>query len=324
MKKAEDVGNSFTFGHLTDPHLTSLKHVHVQDLVNKRALGYFSWRYNRQHEYRRETLDALVLDLKAHNPDHIVVTGDLTQVGLPAEFQEARQWLDSLGPPSGVTVIPGNHEAYVSSPWERTLALWEPYLVSDTDGAQQASRADPSSIFPSLRIRGNVALIGLSSACPSLPFLAVGKVDPGQLQRFEQLMAELSVRDFFRVVLIHHPPVPGSIKWRKRLTNSKAVTKILSQYGAELVLHGHSHRMSRSVLGDHPLEIPVIGLPAGSRCDGPPDCRARYNLYQVTRSSSGWELSLSTHGFSPTDNTVVVEKNEHFSMREKRGSVQSH
>ena len=301
---------TFTFAQLTDPHLTSLEEVGISDLLNKRMLGYLSWRHTRKQTYRREVLDVLVQDLQTHHPDHIVVTGDLTQVGLPAEFQEARNWLDSLGLPENVTVIPGNHEAYALPSWDRLLATWEPYLVSDSDWSDPDSGSTYSSLFPTVRIRGEVALIGLSSAYPSLPFLAVGKIDEAQLSRLSGLMRDLSQRHLFRVVLIHHPPVPGSIKWRKRLTNGKALQSVLNQHGAELVLHGHSHRLSRSSFDGLSHAVPVIGLPAASRKDGASYYRAAYNLYRVTRQDKGWELKISTHVLSPSGDTVHLAHEE--------------
>ena len=59
-------------------------------------------------------LDALVEDLQAQRPDHIAVTGDLVNISLVAEFAPARAWLESVGTPDHVTVVPGNHDAYVA------------------------------------------------------------------------------------------------------------------------------------------------------------------------------------------------------------------
>ena len=58
-------------------------------------------------------LARIVGDLKAQAPDHIAVTGDLVNISLAAEYAPARAWLDALGPPQDVTLVPGNHDAYV-------------------------------------------------------------------------------------------------------------------------------------------------------------------------------------------------------------------
>ena len=127
----------FTLAHLSDPHIAPLPPVRWRDLANKRLLGYLSWMRRRRHVHKREVLDALTRDLQAQTPDHTVVTGDLTNIALPAEFEQAAGWLQELGPPDAVTVIPGNHDASVAVAWERSLAHFAGYMTPDTpsDGA---------------------------------------------------------------------------------------------------------------------------------------------------------------------------------------------
>ena len=71
------------FAQLSDPHLTSLQRVRWRQLMNKRVLGYLSWHRKRRAEHRGEVLDALLCDLRQTQPEHIVITGDLTHIGLP-------------------------------------------------------------------------------------------------------------------------------------------------------------------------------------------------------------------------------------------------
>ena len=160
------------FAHLSDPHLTSLQGVRWQQLMNKRMLGYLSWRRRRRAEHRPEVLDALIADLQRTRPEHLVITGDLTHVGLPQEFHQARLWLDQLGACDKITVIPGNHDAYVRTAWSNTYAQWEPYMQSDPQWRGAAGGGQ--DMFPTLRVRNGVALIGLSSAVASPPFMATG------------------------------------------------------------------------------------------------------------------------------------------------------
>ena len=157
--------DTFYFAQVSDPHLSSLEQVQWPDLVNKRVLGYLSWRRRRRMEHRSEVLDALRADLEQTAPEHIAVTGDLTHIGLPDEFRQARGWLEGLGDAERVTVVPGNHDAYVATSWDDSYAQWREYLESD----EPAAGHDGEGVFPSLRARGPVALIGLSTARPSAP-----------------------------------------------------------------------------------------------------------------------------------------------------------
>ncbi len=166
-----------------------------------------------------------------------MVTGDLTHIGLPDEFAEAAQWLPCLGPAEQVTVIPGNHEAYAGHDWSKNLISWAPYLLSDS----KPENTKLKTFSPALRIRGQIALIGLCSARPSLPFFAIGSLGKKQLQLLAKLLKETGEAGLMRVVLVHHPPVPGTTDWRKRLVDDKAFSDVVRHHGAELVLHGHTH-----------------------------------------------------------------------------------
>jgi predicted MPP superfamily phosphohydrolase len=142
----------FVLAHLSDLHLSSLDGVSPRALLDKRMLGYASWWLRRRYEHRTDVLDVLRADLQAEHLDHIAVTGDLTHLGLPQEFREAAAWLARLGRPEGITVIPGNHDAYVPESWRETFAL----VACMRDDAGRARRRRVSS----LRLRRHAALIG--------------------------------------------------------------------------------------------------------------------------------------------------------------------
>lgn len=284
--------SAYRFAHLSDPHLSSLQHVKWHQLLNKRLTGYLSWRKSRRAEHRPEVLDAMLDDLHQAKPEHVAVTGDLTHIGLPQEFHQAQQWLERLGQPQDVTVIPGNHDAYVPSPWLESLASWQPWMLSDS---LQGLPADQGSadIFPSLRIRGPVAFIGLSSAVPSPPFFATGQLGNAQLERLAGLLTQAREQALFRVVLVHHPAVPGTEKWRKRLIDAPALCEVIARNGAELVLHGHSHRVHENVIKSTGRSIPVIGIPSASAIGQRAGRKAQYYLYTVARCGDDWELHQS-------------------------------
>ncbi len=170
-----DVMAAFTLAHLSDPHLPPLPAARWRDLLGKRALGYVNWTRNRHKYHRREVLDALVSDLQAQAPDHIAVTGDLVNLALEAEFAPSQAWLESVGTPDRVTVIPGNHDAYVRATRHRFAEAWGSYL--DGDAARPGGTG-----FPSLRRRGPLALVSVSSAVPTPPLMATGRLGRTQLQ----------------------------------------------------------------------------------------------------------------------------------------------
>ena len=64
-----------------------------RDLFGKRVLGYVNWHRGRKLVHRRDVLDVLTQDIVGREPDHIAVTGDLVNLGLPEEFVLAAEWL---------------------------------------------------------------------------------------------------------------------------------------------------------------------------------------------------------------------------------------
>lgn len=294
---------SFSLAHLSDLHLTTLVNIKPPHLFSKRLLGYFSWLHKRRRIHRLDIVESLLDDLRALRPDHTAVTGDLTHLGLPMEYVEVRQWLPYLGSPEHVTVIPGNHEAYSGCDWFKSCHVWGPYMDSNTSTGLPKS----SAFFPSLRIFGQVALIGVCSARPSLPLLATGTLGREQITALEGLLQQTSGKDLLRVILIHHPPVQGSIKWRKRLTDSEPFAKVIARHGAELILHGHAHAPSLSELRTPTGYVPVIGAASGSEMDPASGRCAKYNIYRISRVGSAWSVTMSVRRYAEEQKGFVAE-----------------
>jgi len=273
------MSETFTLAHLSDPHLPPLPQARLRDLAGKRALGYLNWTRNRHKYHRREVLDALVADMQAQRPDHIAVTGDLVNLALEAEFTPAQAWLESVGPARDVTVVPGNHDAYVRATRHHFTDMFEDFLRADTEEADSAA-------FPFVRRRGPLALIGVSSAVPTLPLMATGKLGRAQLDALDRRLAKLSAEDAFRVLLVHHP-LHSSARM-KRLTDSKALRAVLKRRGVELVLHGHDHIHSTVWLEGDGRQIPAVGVPSASALAHRHYPAAAYNLFSIARDGNQW------------------------------------
>jgi len=307
--------NRVTLVHLSDPHINCMNTAGVQDLFSKRILGYLRWKLHRSAEHGTGILAALQEDLALTKPDHIAVTGDLTHLSLPAEFIKAGQWLRSLGPPDQVTAIPGNHDAYVKNGWRQGWAGWIDNMLGDESCDDEDAARHPESIFPSLRVRGPMALIGVCTARPSAPHLAVGTVGPDQLEKLESVLVRASKARLYRVLLIHHPPVAGTVSWRKRLTDADALQTLIARRGAELILHGHAHRVLNNYLETPGERAPVIGASSVSAIGRTPDRRARYYIYRITPDAKGWAVELTVRVYSMDRNCFITEREQRITSR---------
>lgn len=285
---------TFALAHLSDPHLAGWSVNRPTALANKRVTGWLSWRLNRRRIHQARVLDLLVADLAARDADHIAVTGDLVNISLPEEFARAALWLERLGDAERVTVIPGNHDAYVSVDWAEGAGRWASYMTNrgwQPDGAAPASVQDG---FPFVRRIGPLALIGVSTALPTPPFIAAGQLGAAQMEALGRILTELRAPDVFRVVLIHHPPIPGGAYRRKSLLDAAAFREVIRAAGAELVLHGHMHIAALNHIG----ATPVIGVPSASAIRKGHKDAAAYNLYRIGAAGENWRVSVEIRGLA--------------------------
>jgi 3',5'-cyclic AMP phosphodiesterase CpdA len=267
--------------HLTDPHLL-LGRPSLGAALGKRGLAYANWLRQRQHLHRAEIAARIVSDLQSVEPDFIAMTGDLVNFSLDAEFAAGADWLARLGPPARVGVVPGNHEALVAGFEERLLRHWGPYVSGD----------DGRPGFPWLRRRDGVALIGVSSAVATPPFFASGRVGEAQLARLSDILAETGRQGLCRVVFVHHPPTPITRR-RKGLRDRAALAAVLARQGAELVLHGHTHRADLSWIEGGARRIPVLGAPACGMLPGAGRDGGAWFRIGIARTGEGWRLELT-------------------------------
>jgi 3',5'-cyclic AMP phosphodiesterase CpdA len=287
---------AFTLAHLSDPHLPPLPKPALADLAGKRALGYLNWTRNRHKFHRRDVLDTLVSDLQTQVPDHIAVTGDLVNLALEAEFAPARTWLESVGAPDRVTIIPGNHDAYVRSTRHRFAETFGHYLRGD-DIAEENRHDNPQgNPFPFVRRRGPLALIGVSSAVPTPPLMATGWLGSSQLDALGRLLPQLATEHVFRVLLIHHPLRSDSRA--KRLTDSPQLLALLKRHGVELILHGHDHVHSTMWFDGPNVSIPAIGVPSASALAHRHYPAAAYNLFSIERDGDAWRCEQTVRGIN--------------------------
>jgi 3',5'-cyclic AMP phosphodiesterase CpdA len=360
------MSKAFVLAHLSDPHLGPLPEPDVRELASKRLVGYINWRRSRHRVHRRDTLDAITRDLHGTQPDHVAITGDLVNIALPAEFAHARRWLETLGRPTDVSVVPGNHDAYVAAAGLHRDRHWLPYMGGDAPfgSAKQDHRGHPAAppqsksavadfdhsiggpksaytrfrlgdgrgagaggikvprsaipppdpspegggekiTFPYLRRRGPVALIGVSTAIPTPPFMATGKVGEKQIACVAKMLDDLRTENLFRVVMIHHPPVPSAR--HKCLIDAVAFQRVIAAVGAELVIHGHDHVHSVVWIAGNGGRVPVIGVPSASASTSTKKRAGAYNLYFISGNPGAWSCEVVSRGSRPSG--AVAELN---------------
>ena len=287
---------TFTLAHLTDVHLSPIAGFSPRYWNAKRGLGYVNWLRKRARIHQRTIADKLITDAKTLRADHIAITGDLINLGLPAEYEAALAWLQSVGPAERVTVIPGNHDIYSALYGDIGIGRWAAYMGGDAD----------THAFPFVRRFGPVALIGLNSAIETPPFVAAGRLGPDQIEVTRDLLERLGDEGLARVVLIHHPPLQGLAAARRGLRDVKPFQRMLEKTGAELVLYGHNHEPRLTWLETVAGRAAVIGgasASAGRLLSQ--EHLAQYNVFTFFKSEERLRIRQTVRGLEVPDGAVV-------------------
>ena len=264
--------------HCSDLHLLSHDGAGLMKLANKRWIGAANLLSNRSRHYHVAAFDQMIDDLNAQGIDHVLCTGDVTNLALEQEFAFARGKFDKLaGGPEHVTVIPGNHDAYVAEGLEFFGTYFDEFHRSDP--GWEWPNGDR---FPIVRVRGPIALIGVTTSRATPWFTAYGRVGEAQLARLEQVLADPRLAGKVRVVAVHHPPAGRAARSVIRgLRDHEAFAGVIGKLGADLIVHGHEHRDMRESLAGPAGDVPVRGVASGTYHHDKPHRTARYRIYDI-------------------------------------------
>ena len=292
---------SFRFVQLSDLHLSSPSIADPTQLLNKRILGYLSWLRKRRLIHQRWIIDQAMNEINQLNVDHHVVTGDILHIGLENEFKQSAKWLAQFDDPKEVTIIPGNHDLYVKEKWSRSFKYWENFLIGDNN--QNYNNSDDAleklnHLYPIVRIRNQVAFIGVSSVFEAPWFRATGFINRNQLARLKEILNSSTLRDYCKILLIHHPITLTQTKPRKCLVNQNELTDLLCESPVDLVLHGHEHKTSiEHLITNSSTKIPIVGIASTSNTSQKDNYQAEFALYDVCQNNPSWNIKMHSYKF---------------------------
>lgn len=295
----------FSLAHLTDLHLGPLPHGAARrHFALKRTIGALNWRLSRHKVHDPAVASAIAEDIVAAAPDHVALTGDIVNVAAHAEFPAAARWLAAFGAPDWISFVPGNHDTYVRCDWQNGLQHLGAYMTGDMRVKSTQLSPQIATPFPYVRLRRNVALIGVSSAVPQPLHRAAGLLGSIQLQSLAYLLNDLRERGYARIVMIHHPPLPGLAHPAGALRDAAPLREILKEQGAELVLHGHNHEHMRNELISRSGTIHVLGVPSASMVRTSHHAAAAWNMLRIVRHGGKWTIHVTTRGFDPATRQI--------------------
>ena len=272
--------------HLSDLHLLDLTGAGLSRFLNKRFTGYVNLRLKRGHHHKAEPVFAAAEEVRARGVDHVVITGDVSNLALEREFDRVHDLLGRFGlDPEHVSLVPGNHDAYTSGAVrsQRFRSWFGAHMTSDLP-LDDGGRKGESSAFPFVRLRGPVAIVGLSSAVARLPLVASGTLGDRQLDALARLLAHPEVQRRTPIFLQHHPahnPVGYAKTLVEGLVDAKKLHGALGHLSRGLLLHGHLHRRIHRILPTAAGQIDAVGATSASLLDDREDRMAGFNLYDI-------------------------------------------
>jgi 3',5'-cyclic AMP phosphodiesterase CpdA len=273
--------------HCSDLHLLSHDGAGWLKLANKRWIGAANLLTNRSRHYHVAAFEQMIADFAEAKIDHVLCTGDVTNLALAQEFEFARGLFERIGlGPHDVTVIPGNHDAYVAEGVGLFGSIFEPYHRTDEGWEWPLDDQDPDAAWPIVRIRGELAIVGVTTSRATPWFTAYGRVGDAQLARLAQVLADPRLAGKVRVVAIHHPPAGKAARNRIRgLRDHEAFARVIAEVGADLIVHGHEHRDMTEMLAGPNGPVPVRGVASGTYEHDKPHRTARYRVFEIERGA---------------------------------------
>lgn len=168
---------------------------------------------------------------------HVVISGDLTELGSPAEFEHLAALLDEAKLPEGaLTLVPGNHDAYTEA------SAWKRALEGPLKRWAGASAGEPGKVVE----RGDVVFVPIDTSYFQPIGRSGGMFTPEAAQAIERRLRDPAFADRAVVLVLHHPPVSQrSFVWRwiDGLRGVSHVLDLLARHPRVQLLHGHLHEV---------------------------------------------------------------------------------
>jgi 3',5'-cyclic AMP phosphodiesterase CpdA len=295
--------------HFSDLHLLDLTDVGIHRFFNKRFVGYANLRLKRAHVHRAAYVGAIAREVRRLDVGHVVITGDLTNLALETEFAMARDLVErDLGlDPSRVTIVPGNHDLYThgAERKKRFAEYFGSYMTSDLPDLTATVAA---GAFPIVKLRAQVAFIGLSSAVPRPPLMASGRLGQAQLDALARILAHPEVAKRTAVIAVHHPAHNPASRLKARvegLDDADALLAQIAKLDHALLLHGHLHRRIQRVSATANGKFFAVGATSAS-LDHEDEARmAGFNVYEI--GDLGAITSVEARVYEPAKDTFRID-----------------
>jgi 3',5'-cyclic AMP phosphodiesterase CpdA len=163
--------------------------------------------------------------VRSLSPHLVVVSGDLSQRAKPAEFRDARRFLDTL--PGPQLVVPGNHDVPLYNLFQR---FFQPH--------RKYRRYICNELEPSY-VDEEIAIVGVNTSRSAV--FKGGRINEAQIERVRKRLCPLP-EGITKMVVTHHPfDLPPGHGSRQLVGRSRKAMQMFASCGADILLSGHLH-----------------------------------------------------------------------------------
>ncbi|NTV07525.1 MAG: metallophosphoesterase [Chlorobium limicola] len=251
------IHNTVTVAHISDLHLAG-RH-------DRRSLA---------------SLDRMLRHFNERKIDHLVITGDLFDTYMPAEWPVMREKLREHDFCSWerTTLIPGNHDLITIEEEMRIYNALNPFPGSRKRALQErlsgfcalfgdlmGGDGEIKKGFPYVKVmrfpRVSLAFVGVNSVWPwhrsDNPLGARGFIDPAEFRALSQPSVAEALRGSFVIGLCHHAlrvygtssPIDQAFDWTMELINRDEYLAVMQELRTNVIVHGHFHRFQTYAMG---------------------------------------------------------------------------
>lgn len=239
----------------------------IESIDKMTVIAHISDLHVCKADFDEEMFMQAVSEINALQPDMIILTGDLTDHGYYAEFEQATRYLSLFEAP--LFAVPGNHDS-------RNLG----YQSFEELVGERSWK---------LTLGEKVTVVGLDSSSPDEDR---GHVGTPQHMWLEHQLDECVIDGNFSIVALHHHviSIPQTGRERNVLSDAGDILKTLATHEVDLVLSGHKHVPNIWKIND------TVIVNAGSLCSTKLRGKNQnsYNVYIISEEEI--EIYLNTVG----------------------------
>ena len=250
----------FRIAHLSDVHLLE-RDVARRGTFQRLRMRFVSMGRELDEAERARNLTRALEAAKSAGARHVVISGDLTELGTPAQFERVAELLHgSSFAPHEITLVPGNHDVYdTHDGWSRALEGPLAAFASGSAGGRGAHVGGSCTVVE----RDDVCFLPLDVTRHQAITRSSGELSAQLAAALEARLGDPGVARKPIVVVAHHPPQALSnklVQWLDGLQGGARLMSMLSRFPNVHVLHGHLHRVVDRLFG--PTRSSIFGAPA--------------------------------------------------------------